>query len=75
MRVLRNGPIFKDFYFLWINVNACEVDYFPQIFDVVHRKWAFFHVQIESMLSKSVEGLSKLPDMFFPWLTENQDIV
>ena len=66
MNVLRNGPIFEYFYFVWIDVNACRFDYILQIFDVVHLKSAFVHVQIESMLSKSVEDLSKLSDMFFP---------
>ena len=75
MNVLRNEPIFKDFYFVWIDMDSYGVDFIPQIFDFVHRKWAFVHVQIESVLSKSVEDLSKLSDMFFPWLTKNQDIV
>ena len=75
MNVLRNGPIFEYLYFAWINMNACRIDYIPQIFDGVHHKWEIFHVQIESMLLNSVEDLSKLSDMFFPWSTEKQDII
>ena len=65
---------FKNFYFVWINMNSYKVDYIPHIFDVVHHKWAFVHVQIDSMLLESVKDLSKLSDMFFPWLTESKDI-
>ena len=38
MNVLRNGTIFEDIYLLWVDMNACRVNYIPQILDAGHRK-------------------------------------
>ena len=75
MNALRNGPIFEDLYFFQVDVNACRVNYITQIFDVVHHKWEFVHIQKKSRLLEIIEDLSKLSDMFFPWSTENHDII
>ena len=38
MNVLRNGPLFEDLHFFWVDMNVGSVNYIPQIFDAGHRK-------------------------------------
>jgi hypothetical protein len=64
-----------DLDFGWIHIYAKLINDVSQVMKPFHAKGEFFQVGIELVLSKGVQNLLNMLQVFFPSLVVNEDVI